>query len=209
MDEGPLFLLDHILLMGHVGHGLELGLGDVRGSDPVFALPRLPDDQVGQPDEDRGHGSDRWEADDGGHEGGAEQRGPIGIVHGPVLGHRLEEDEDHHHLEDGADQDADATQEVLGHHADQRGRDQLADEDQEQDRVEELGRLLDEAGQLAGAPALLVHQRLGLDPVHAHQAGLGHGQDARGEQQDGDDDQVHQVGDVEPGGGDQRRTWAR
>ena len=41
---------------------------------------------------------------------------------------------------------------------------------------------------LPGAALLLVHQRLGLDAVHPHEAGLGHGQDARGGEQQGDDD---------------------
>ena len=48
-----------------------------------------------------------------------------------------------------------------------------------------------------GAALLLVDQRLGLDPVHAHEAGLGHGQDARGGQQHGDDDDEDGVLGVE------------
>ena len=81
-------------------------------------------------------------------------------------------------------------EEVLGHDADQGGRDQLADQDQQQDRVEEVGRVLDQPGQLAGAAALLVDQRLGLDPAHAHEARLGHGQHARaGQEHDDDDDE--------------------
>ena len=95
------------------------------------------------------------------------------------FGHRLEEHEDHHDLEHDAEEHAQAAEEVLGDDADQGGRDQLADQHQQQDRVEEVGRVLDQPGQLAGAALLLVHQRLGLDPVHPHEAGLGHGQDAR------------------------------
>ena len=130
VDEGPLLALDHVLLVRHVGHGLELGVGDVGRPDAVFALARLADDQVGQPDQERRDDADRGEADDGRHDGRAEQRGPLGIVHGPVLGHRLEEHEDHDHFEGGADQHADAAEDVLGHHADQGGRHQLADEHQ-------------------------------------------------------------------------------
>ena len=40
VDEGPLLVLDHVLLVGHVGHGLELGVGDVRRPDAVVALAR-------------------------------------------------------------------------------------------------------------------------------------------------------------------------
>ena len=83
-------------------------------------------------------------------------------------------------------------------------------EHQQQDGVEELGRLLDQAGQLLGPAPLLVDHRLGLDPVHAHQAGLGQGQHARGGQQDDDDDDEDDVLGVKAGGGDQRSgTWVR
>ena len=70
-------------------------------------------------------------------------------------------------------------------------------EHQQQDGVEELGRVLDQPGQLARPAPLLVDQRLGLDPVHAHQAGLGQGQHARGGQQDDDDDDEDDVLGVE------------
>ena len=55
------------------------------------------------------------------------------------------------------------------------------------------------------APALLlVDQRLGLDPVHPHEAGLGHGQHTRGRQQRGDDDDEDDVLGVEPRRGQER-----
>ena len=113
------------------------------------------------------------------------------------FGHRLEEDEDDHDFEHDAEQHAEAAEEVLGDDADQGGRDQLADQHQQQDRVEEVGRVLDQPGQLPGAALLLVDQGLGLDPVHPDEAGLGHGQDARGGQQHGDDDDEDGVLGVE------------
>ncbi len=149
-------------------------------------------------------------AHDDRHDRRAEQRGPVGIVHGPVLRHGLEEHEDDDHFEGGADQHADTAEHVLGHHADQGGRDQLADEDQEQDDVEEPFGVLDQARQLACPPSLLVHQGLRLDPVHAHQAGLGQREQARGGEQDHDDDEEDGVLGVKPLDGDQRSgTWVR
>ena len=47
VDEGALVLLDHVLLVRHVGHGLELGVGDVgvracsSSSSPVAPMMRL------------------------------------------------------------------------------------------------------------------------------------------------------------------------
>ena len=155
------------------------------------------DDAVGQADEDGREPADGREADQRADDGRTEQGGPVGVLHRPVLRHGLEEDEDHHDLEHDAEQHAEAAEEVLGHDADQGGGDQLADQDQQQDRVEEVGRVLDQPGQLAGPALLLVDQRLGLDPVHPDQARLGHGQDARCGQQDRDDDDEDAVLGVE------------
>ena len=130
--------------------------------------------------------------------GALEQRRPVGVLHRPVLRHGLEEDEDHHDFEHDAEQHAEAAEEVLGDDADQGGGDQLADQHQQQDGVEEVGRVLDQPGQLPGAALLLVDQRLGLDPVHPHEAGLGHGQHARAGQQDRDDDDEDGVLGMEP-----------
>ena len=147
---------------------------------------------------------DGREADERADDRRAHQRGPLGVLHRPVLGHRLEEHEDHDDFEHDAEEHAEAAEEVLGDDADQGGRDQLADQDEQQDRVEEVGRVLDQAGQLARPALALVDQRLGLDPVHPHQAGLGHGQHARPGQQDGDDDDEDRVLEAwKPVGGEQ------
>ena len=149
-------------------------------------------------------------ADDDGHDRRAEQRRPVGIVHGPVLRDCFEEHEDDDHFEGGADQHADTAEDVLGHHADQGGRDQLADEHQEQDHVQEPLGVLDQARQLACAPSLLVDHGLRLDPVHAHQAGLGQRQQARGGEQDHDDDDEDDILGVKPLDRDQLPgTWFR
>ena len=122
--------------------------------------------------------------------GALEEGGPVRVLHRPVLGHRLEEDEDDHDFEHDAQQHAQATEEVLGHNADQGGGDQLANEHQQQNGVEEVGGVLDQTGQLAGTPLLLVDQGLGLDPVHADETGLGHGKHpGGGEQRRNDDDE--------------------
>ena len=99
-------------------------------------------------------------------------------------------DEDDHDFEHDAQHHAQPAEEVLGHNADQGGRDQLADEHQQQNRVQEVGRVLHQPGQLAGAALLLVDQGLGLDPGHADEARLGHGQDAgRSQEHRNDDDE--------------------
>ena len=66
---------------------------------------------------------------------------------------------------------------------DQGGHHQLADEDQQQDRVEEALGVLGEADQHLGPAAPVVDQRHGLGPAHADQAGLGQGQHGRDGQQ--------------------------
>jgi len=71
------------------------------------------------------------------------------------------------------------------------------DEDQQEDRVQEVGGVLDQAGQLPGASFLLVDQGLGFDPVHTDEAGLGHGQHARGGKQCRNDDDQNGVLGVE------------
>ena len=126
-----------------------------------------------------------------------------GFMHGPVLRDRLEEDEDHDDFEDDAEHDAPGAEDVLGHDADQGGRHQLAHQHEQQNGIEEVGRVLDQLGQRAGAVALVVDQRLGLDFARAHQARLGHGQHARAGQEHGDDHDEDGVLDVEA------RRWPR
>jgi hypothetical protein len=56
----------------------------------------------------------------------------------------------------------------------------------------------------------VVHHGLGLDPVHAHQAGLGQGQQTRDGEQDDDDDDENKVLGVKALDGDQLSgTWVR
>ena len=180
MDEGPFLGLDDVALDGHVGHGQQLGLGD----QGAHVAARLADEQVGQADEPGGHHAHRPEADQARHEGGGQQGGPLGMVDGPVLRDGLGEDEDHHDLEDGGGHHPPGAEPADGQDADQGGHHQLADEHQEEDRVEESLGVLGEPDQDLGAPPALVGQALGLGPAHPHQGGLGQGQDGRGDQQD-------------------------
>ena len=92
-------VLDDVLGVGHVGHRQQLGLGHVRPASSS-SPGRRPMSRLARPMRTAGDGPDRREPDDGGDERGAEQRGPLGVVHGPVLRHGLEDDEDDHDLED-------------------------------------------------------------------------------------------------------------
>ena len=67
---------------------------------------------------------------------------------------------------------------------DQGGHHQLADQHQQQHRVEEALGVLGEADQHLGPAAPVVDQGQGLGPAHPDQAGLGQGQHGRGGQQD-------------------------
>ena len=66
--------------------------------------------------------------------------------------------------------------------------------------LRKLAGVLDQARQLARAAAVLVDERLGLDPVHAHEARLGQGEHPRAGEQQGDDDDEDAVERVEPRG---------
>ena len=68
VDEGPLVLLDHVLLVGHVRHGLELGVGDVGVRQLLALLVPGADDAVGQPDEQPREPLDGREADHRAHQ---------------------------------------------------------------------------------------------------------------------------------------------
>ena len=85
--------------------------------------------------------------DEGRDEGAAEQSGAIGVAHGPLLRHGLGEHEDHDDLERGRDGDADRSEHLSGDDADERGGNELAEQDQQQDRREEGLGLLDEPAQ--------------------------------------------------------------
>ena len=178
-------------------------------------LPRpRADDAVGQPVEQReSHwmGGKRISALD---ERRAEQRGAVGVHARPSSSGTASKKTKITTTSKTMPSDhAPGTEDVLGHDADQGGRHQLAHQHQQQNGVEEVGRVLDQLGQRAGAVALVVDQRLGLDFARAHQAGLGHGEHARAGQEHGDDDDEDGVLGVEARGGQEggppRRPHAR
>ncbi len=70
--------------------------------------------------------------------GAAVKRRRVGVLHRVVLRDRLEDDEDDDDFADGGDEQSGGAEESTGEHADHRRRDQLADQHQQQDRVEEL-----------------------------------------------------------------------
>ena len=140
--SGALLGLDHVALDRHVGHGQQLRLGHV---GPEVLAP-LPDEQVGQPDERPGRpcGPAR-SATTADTRGALNSAARSGMLHGPVLRHRLAEHEDDHDLEDGGGHHPPGAEPVVGQDADQGGHHQLADQHEQQDRVEEALGVLGEA----------------------------------------------------------------
>ena len=135
------------------------------------------------------------------HDRRREQGRVVGVLDRVVLRYRLEEDEDHHDLADDANEQSRGTEQSVREYADHRRRDQLADQDQQQERVEELLRRLGEQRQRSRAATVLFLQRTRSRLVHANQRGLGEGEESRQHEQ-------HQHGEREvgvarsPGGGD-------
>ena len=124
--------------------------------------------------------------------GAAVKRRRVGVLHRVVLRDRFEDDEDDDDLDDGRDEQPGRAEEAAGEHADHGRRDQLADQHQQQDRVEELLRGLGEFDEGLGPVATLVAQRPRARLVHAHERGLGDGEEPR-------EDQQHRDGDAEVG----------
>ena len=205
VDERPLGVLDDVLGVGDVGHRQQLGLGHVRR---LLLVARPPaDQQVGQPDEDAGDGPDEREADDGGDERRAEQRRPLGVVHGPVLRHRLEDDEDDRRPRrrwPTTTPSAPTTLEASTPTSVAETSWQMSTSSRTALR-NCLG-VLDQADEPSGAPPVLVEQRLGLHPARPDQAGLGQRQQPGDRQQDQDDGDQQPVDGTEAGGGDQSPT---
>ena len=122
--------------------------------------------------------------------GALEQRGPLGVVDGPVLGDRFTQDKDDDDLEDRGRGNAPGPEPLRGQQADQGGHHQLADQHEQQDGVEKALRVLGQPDQVLGSPATLVHHGHGLGLARPDQAGLGQGQHGRGgKEHDHDDDQ--------------------
>ena len=175
MDERPLLGVDHALLSGDIGHRQELSLCDESGS---LGVASTAEDEISQTDEHRSKRSHGWEADEPTDHRCRCQRRSLRMVDGPVLGHRLEEDEDHHDLEHGCREHTPPAEPLISQDADQGGGDQLAHEHQQQHRVEESLRLLDQVHQGIGSPSTLRFERGCLDRGGPHEAGLGHRQGA-------------------------------
>ena len=189
MDERPLLALDHVLLLGHVGHGEELLLGDERALFQALAR----DDHVGKTDEATGDEAQRRETQQGVDGAGRQQGRPLRMLHGPRLGRGLGEHEDHADLEGDADGDAPRT-EVVAQQPDEGGHDHLAGEQQQEDGVEKALGVLDQAGEGDRPRPSLLLEGNGLDLVHPGQRRLGHGQEGGEPDEDDDDDDVDRVG---------------
>ena len=198
-DELALVALDGLVLVGHVGHGEHLVLGHLR--HPVRAAEEEADDALGHREQELGEPLDGPEVEQGLHHRRGRQGRGVGVLHGEVLGDGLEDDEDDHHFAHRRDEQARRAEEPRGEHAHHGGRHQLADQHQQQQRVEEALGGLGERHQRGGAAVALLVERARPRLVHAHERGLGHGEEAREEQQDGDGDRERGVA-AAPDGGD-------
>ena len=161
MDEHPLVTFDRLVQGGDVGEGEQLGLGDVgaaRAARPPGVIKRAR--PMSAPETTAG----RREPDEGRDERRGQQRGAIGVAYGPLLRHGLGEHEDHDDFESRRDGDADRAEHLSGDDADERGGDELAEQDEQQDRGEERFGLLHEPAQRARSPLAGVLQRLGACP---------------------------------------------
>ncbi len=125
----------------------------MRGLLPLRA--EQADHSVGDREQHDRDPADRPESQDAPHDRRARERRLVGVLNGEVLRDRLEGDEDDHDLAGRGDEDAGRAKEVAGEDADHRGRDQLADEHQQQQRVEELLGRLGERDERLGAVATL------------------------------------------------------
>jgi len=141
VDEDPLVALDGLVQRRDVGESEKLGLGDVR-LDP--GAPPARGDEAGEPDEGARHDTGGRETDEGGDQRGREEGGAVRVAHGPLFRHGLREDEYDHDLEHRRDGDADRAEDLCRDDADQRGGDELAQKDEEQDRGQEGLRVLDQ-----------------------------------------------------------------
>ena len=108
---------------------------------------RRPMSRLASPIKHRGDGAHRGEAHQRPTRWGRRTGRPARGCGRPSSWARLEEDEDHHHLEDGGDHHPEAPEPPPARTPDQGGRDQLADEHQQEDRVQEPLGVLDQAHQ--------------------------------------------------------------
>ena len=147
---------------GHVGHGQQLGLGHL---PPARRRSRPPMSRLASPmrplDETIRTGGKRTRAETSGAPNSAERSG---LCTAQFLGSASAEHEDDHDLEDRGGDHPDGAEPALGQDADEGGRHQLADEHQQQDRVQERLGVLDQPHQPARrrAGARRERQRLGL-----------------------------------------------
>ena len=181
VDEGALLGLDHVVLEGHVGHGQQLGLG--HGRAQVLAL--LADEQVGQADqrprERCGRARSATRADTS---GALNRAARSGWWTAQFLGTASPRTKMTTISNTVAATTPQAPNQLRGQDADQGGHHQLADQHQQEHRVEEPLRVLGEADQHPGPAPPVLDQGQRLGPAHADQAGLGQGQHGRGGQQD-------------------------
>ena len=134
------------------------------------------DEHVGQADQGPGEKSHRRELDDGGDDRGDPQHGAIGMLDGERLRHRLGEDEDHDDLEHDCEQHTQGSGPPLRQDAHEAGCGQVAQQHEQQDGVEELLGVLDQAEQLLAALLALLGEGQGPDPVGAGERRLRAGQ---------------------------------
>ena len=166
LDELALLVFDDLVL-GRLGDDPEqLALGHERSALDALAGK----DPVGQADQALGDHAQRPEPHQPGCRPRRHQCGLLAVQHGPRLRDRLGEHEQHDDVEHETEDRTPRAEQAGEQERAERRRRRLQDVDREQDGVEELLRLLDEALQRPPAPRVLVGECLGLvmaDPVDA------------------------------------------
>jgi hypothetical protein len=144
VDQDPLVTFDGLVQGCDVGKRQKLRLGDVRRGPSGAAARR---DQTREADERAGHDARRREPDERRDERCGQEGSAIGMAYRPLLGHGFGEHEDHDDLERGGDRDADRAEHLCSYDADERGGNELEEQDEQQDRREECLGLLHEPAQ--------------------------------------------------------------
>ena len=114
------------------------------------------------------------------------ERRPVRVLDGVRLGHHLGDHEEEHDLDDEADEHAGRAEHVVEDDAEQRGRHEVRQQDEEQHRVERLLGMLQELGQPRRALLPLVLEGERPDPAHAGERRLAECEERREQEEDDD-----------------------
>ncbi|MEZ5207892.1 MAG: hypothetical protein R2690_13155 [Acidimicrobiales bacterium] len=190
LDHLGLFGLEHLAAHGLVGHGEDLLLGDERSVRQALARQ----DHVRQPDQRPRRQPHRRRGDQPTHRAGDGQRRPVPVQQRPGLGRRLRHDEHDDDVDERGHRHAPRPEPAVGQDAGERRLHELAHQHDEQHRVQEALRALQQGGEVGGALAAFLGQGLGPSSADVGQRRLGERQEGAGEQHHHDGDDHHQLG---------------